>query len=52
MLTGERTGLAQAGLAPPFGPGGDASMLLFLGQGVAVLSGGGTEASSGTDLGE
>jgi hypothetical protein len=32
LLPGERTGLAQAGTASPFGRGGDAGILLFLGQ--------------------
>ena len=31
LLPGERTGLAQAGTAPEFGPGGDADFLLFAG---------------------
>ena len=50
LLPGERTKLAQAGTAPQFGPGGDAGIVLFLGQGVAVLSGGGTEKVSGAYL--
>ena len=50
LLPGERTGLAQAATAPQPGPGGDAGMLLFPGQGVAVLSGGGTETVSGAYL--
>ena len=50
LLAGERTGLAQAGTAPQFGPGGDAGIPLFLGQGVAVFSGGDTETGSRAQL--
>ena len=50
LLAGQRTGLAHAGTALPFGPGGDAGILLFLGQGVAVGSGGSTESGSGAQL--
>jgi hypothetical protein len=50
LLAGQRTGLAQAGPAPQFGPGGDTGIPLFLGQGVAVLFGGGTEPGSGAQL--
>lgn len=51
ILAGQRTGQAQAGTAPPFGPGGDAGSPLFFGEGVAVFPGGGTEPGSGAELG-
>jgi len=50
LLAGQRTGLAQARTAPQFGAGGAAGVSLFLGQGLAVLSGGGTEPGSGALL--
>lgn len=50
MLAGQRAGLAQARTAQQPGAGGDAGVSLFLGQGVAVLSGGGTEPGSGAQL--
>ena len=51
LLAGKRSGLAQAGTAAPFGPGGDTGTPLFVGQGVAVRSGGGPEMGSGAQLG-
>jgi len=50
LLAGQRTELAQAGPAPEFGPGGDAGVTPFLGQGVAVLFGSGAEPGSGAQL--
>jgi hypothetical protein len=50
LVAGQWPGLAQAGPAPQFGPGGNADTALFLSQGIAVLPGGGAEAGSGSEL--
>lgn len=50
LLASQWAGLAQARMASQFGPPGDAGIPLFLGQGVAVIPGGGTEPGPGTQL--
>jgi hypothetical protein len=51
LLSSQWTRLAEARTATNPGPGSDAGVPLFVSQRVAVLCGGGTEASSGADLG-
>ena len=51
MLAVERAGLAQAGAAAQFGSRRDTGPPLFLGQGLAILPGGGAELRSPVTLG-
>ena len=51
MLAVERAGLAQAGAAAQFGCRRDTGPPLFLGQGMAILPGGGAEPRSPVTLG-
>ena len=50
MLAGERAGLGQAGVAAQFGCRRDTGPPLFLGQGLAILPGGGAELRSPVTL--